>query len=181
MVKCLNCGFLAVRDELDAGKVYEATESTRAGGLHVGADGEWRAAQIFCLEGCPCFPKRYEPGEKHFCEATEVISIIRQDLDCPKWRKWERGLTPKEHKLMGMWEDIMTRQRKADDRSFRVNMALALGTVAACFAGWIAALWPIWHREAPPAPPQVIVQPATPMVIVQPAAAPAAPKNSARP
>lgn len=172
MVKCLNCGFLAVRDELDAGKVLEATESTRAGGIHsggvhAGSDKDWKTANVFCFAGSPAFPKPYEPGQPYVCSSGEVVPLISSEIDCPNWREWERGFTPKEHKIMEQARVFANFLLAGQRQTLYLNALLALSSVAgALFTGWNA-----WRPATSPPAPTIInqVQPATPTAIVQPA------------
>ncbi len=125
MVKCAECGFLAIRNT-ESRELEEAEEIFREKGV-VPTTGY--------LEGQPT--SRHEPLPLCFAQVCDLKaefkkadkmgspgyvaldSVIHMERDCSDFTPWQQGFTPKEHREMldrQEWRDWQERQRKADRR-----------------------------------------------------------------
>ena len=127
MVRCNECGFLAVRDEYD-NSVGEADGETRAHGEHRSSQGNKTCARLKCYRVSPSFPA--VPPRP----AVAIAAAIGQEIDCPLWRQWSEGKTPQEHEQMSFAEIMELRQKtmqleakqQADERERRMEERHAL-------------------------------------------------------
>ena len=110
MVKCRECGFLAVRDEL--GEVCEATRETREKGTRRDYTGHWGCPSLFCYCGSAAFPS----VPRNPIQA--IAAAITAAIDCPRWQPWREGKSPKEHEEMGLIEisELRQAQLRHEDR-----------------------------------------------------------------
>ena len=113
MVKCSECGFLAVR--------------TRTSRELREAEGEYRkrGLRIAISEHIPiCFAQVRDFREEIIKEkgasnldSVDVIPFVSQEIYCNSFTKWKQGFTPKEHREMldrEEWRDWQEKQRKWD-------------------------------------------------------------------
>lgn len=59
-------------------------------------------------------------------QSEKLVAVLsRQDRHCQKWRRWQQGFTPKEHREMldREWMLKYQAERKESDRNFRLRMA----------------------------------------------------------
>ena len=171
MVKCRECGFLAVRDQL--GEVCEAARDTREKGSRRDYSGHPGCPSLFCYRGSAAFPA--VPTNP----IQEIAAAIDKEIDCPTHTPWLEGRSPKEHVEMDLIEQQRAWQRDENARhDARENLRdrrqmIGLGIAAiGLVAGPLLTLLVSQKQQitVQPATPTVIVQPATPTVIVQPPA-----------
>lgn len=106
MVKCAECGFLAVRNFVNRG-LEEAEETFREKGYPTNIfDAEGRLRPIH--EELPlCFAQRYnlrdkfkEFAGKDSPDNFSVRYVINEERECEAFTKWQLGFTPREHREM---------------------------------------------------------------------------------
>lgn len=106
MVKCSECGFLAVRD-IDTRELEEVDGTFREWGRpplkRIGGRNQYKGQYDIPL----CFVQSYNlydevktAGGKPELDYVIVKSIIDQDRQCNSFIKWQQGFTPKEHREM---------------------------------------------------------------------------------
>jgi len=105
MVKCKDCGYLAVRDEYN-NNVCEAAELTRNHGQHQSSQGSSTRAKVFCFNNSPCFPCITNEGPVRqrttHSKAGEdpVVKCINENVDCARFVPWCPGKSPAEQEKM---------------------------------------------------------------------------------
>ena len=126
MVKCADCGFLAVRNT-NTRDLEEAEQDfrTRAYIPMTGDPGRTYAR----LEKLPlCFVSSFNLQEeirnksgKIEVSAENIIEVMNCDRDCPNITKWKTGFTPKEHqdKLDWLINQKWQTDREQSDRDWQ--------------------------------------------------------------
>jgi len=95
-VKCVECGFLAVRDEYND-SVCEATQLTRTKGTHKSSNGNTTNANVFCYKDSSAWhsPEKSSLRSMHSPKSeNKVISVLEQDKECALFCKWVPGQDP---------------------------------------------------------------------------------------
>jgi len=145
MVKCIDCGFLAVRD-LRSRQLVEMEQGYRIKG---------ESPQVidfsphFNIYDAPrCFVRAYDLREEikkdtRRCSSQEkILPVINSDRDCKLFTEWQQGFTAKEHREMldrKEWRDWQENQRKSD-RRWRIIELVVLGVIAVIVAGGFTIL-----------------------------------------
>ena len=154
MVKCADCGYLAVRSKVDY-SLGEATSDFREKGMVAIGRDDRGMNQHPLHENIPlCFTR-----QPYFRDATkniknrdnpfeEVKAMIQKDIDCKEFTTWQQGFTPKEHREMQSikeqreWQE---KQRKSDRcwRFWEILAFIIAGAVTAFIASLIGrgSLW----------------------------------------
>ncbi|MBI2855373.1 MAG: hypothetical protein HYX93_00825 [Chloroflexi bacterium] len=129
---CVDCGFLAVRNG-NNGQLMEADHTVRENGS-IGTYYGHTSPPV-CLVMAANLPDeiyrawrertgaRDERGQGY--NPFDAQSVIQKpDRNCPKWRRWQQGFTPKEHREMLDRAEMLRRQEERDknDREFRLTM-----------------------------------------------------------
>jgi len=117
LVKCADCGFLAVRKKVTR-ELVDAESTTR---------------EIGALDG-----ERYDPYPICFVReigiqrevggnltADRIKAVLLLERDCKSSTKWQQGLTPKEHYEMIANTRVaeIQAQQARDDRAFQADQA----------------------------------------------------------
>ena len=147
MIKCADCGFLAVRN-LRTRQLEEAEKEyrDRAYISLTGEEGKLHPR----LESLPlCFVASYDlqdeirnKSPKKEVDSRNIIAVVNADRDCDKSTKWLLGFTPKEH------QDILDRQeilkwqidREKADKKWRLIELIVLGLISVFIAGGFTIL-----------------------------------------
>ena len=160
MVRCENCGFLALRD-------YETHEL-------VEADVKCRESTIFARNmGVPlCFVREHEIGKEVLdmrdaqqIDAQEAApKVMRMERQCSAFTPWYQGFTPKEHREMLLdlerkklelqerqAERQWTEQREQGSRRFQLFNTLVSAFAGAVFAAVVGGVF-AWLAIRPAAP-----------------------------
>lgn len=153
VVKCSECGYLAVRDR--EGNVIEVVGRVRETG---GFGGDKGHADFFCIQRSDAFSLLPPRGDGH-----ERATCIRQERDCLVYCRWMEGYSPKEHVEIMLHKVLLDHQaeldRKRDERernwrkedvdlakrALKVNVwaivaAFWGGIIAAVIGAWVAYL-----------------------------------------
>ena len=131
MVRCSDCGFLALRSREDGALVEADAEYRRRGVVFV-----QRGARFESTERLPrCFVQRrdFVAGYSYDPETVAAISIqvlIAEELECGPdatrlgFTQWIQGHTPKEHREMLDRHRLleMDTAREADRRRFEIGL-----------------------------------------------------------
>ena len=131
MVKCSECGYLAVRDK-DSRELKEAEVEYRKRGLRI---AKYEYIPI-CFVQVRDF--RDEVINKKGASNLDNISIgefISKEIKCELFTKWLQGLTPKEHVEMIDRERMLKWQieREDADRKWRTKQQWFMVLVAGIF------------------------------------------------
>lgn len=188
MVRCADCGLLAVRNP-NTFMLEEMDEWSRERGRtnYPARDPSDQVSVMMAPAAIPlCSVMAYDllkeiKDQGRLPNATS-LAVIQKDRDCRQFSTWHRGFLPKEHKQMLL--DIEERKR-ADSQRFRDKwsdfaisaLAAILGSAATYFLTRPMPEKPVVPLPAPVVnvspviqPPTIIVQPAppTPIQIVVP-------------
>ena len=132
MVKCADCGYLAVRNR-DTYCLDEAGSDFREKGM-VALGREYGRNQYPLHEQMPlCFARYQYLGEeikninKEKNATEEVSRIIKTEIKCEEFVKWQHGFTPKEH-------------REMLDRQWERKWRIITGIIFVCLAGLFTLL-----------------------------------------
>lgn len=111
MVKCSECGFLAVRDEYND-ETCEATDLTRGRWMHKSSKGNSVIADVFCFKNAPTFT-RFEKVTRGdgFVPLESRLEQIATHRECDSFCRWNPGKTPKEHEAM-QFQDVAFQLQK---------------------------------------------------------------------
>lgn len=185
MVRCADCGFLAVSDPRtrqlvevgpDGRERWELPATpfrfeTVAAGLSPSSPVTGRIPLYpgtpICAAGA--MPIDREAGSD---KPDAVLPVICGDRPCLGFVRWRRDLSPKEHHQMWMAEQMQQFQADQNRRarrqgSWNVLLGGAIGLVGVMLGKLIAAPAPPPVVNVPPqSPPNVIVQPPTVVVNV---------------
>ncbi len=128
MVKCADCGYLAVRN-INSYCLDEAGSDFREKGA-VALGREYGRNQYNLHEQRPvCFVQRYDlrgeiksvfvAGKKD--ETGCVLQVITKERECSEFTDWQQGFTPKEHREMldRQWMIDFQAKRENEDREWR--------------------------------------------------------------
>ncbi len=132
MVKCADCGFLAVRHHSER-YLAEVEGNIREG-------GEWpvqRGGGIPIYERRPlCFAMSEQIGvPKDDYSPLDFKEHIHEKKDCKEFTEWQQGFTPKEHREMldrQEFRDWQEKQSKSD-RLWRIIESIVFILVAGGF------------------------------------------------
>lgn len=112
MPKCLDCGFLAVRD-CYSNEICEATPRSREKGEFLSSEGKTTPANFFCYQSCKQFP------ECNSVEKSEKVRRLDLTIKCDKFVSWREGRTPKEHEQMTFMEQVQIQQKAFQDQQIQ--------------------------------------------------------------
>ncbi len=129
MVKCVDCGYLAVRN-VDSRELEEAEEGFREKGTGPMAqiyEGNAQAhlrhwKQPLCFARVHGFSDDFRKAiNEKIPEDGRVKEIIQRERQCNQSTDWQQGFTPKEHRetLDRKWMIDFQSKREDDDRSWR--------------------------------------------------------------
>lgn len=191
MVKCAECGYLAVRSRNDQALVSPGDEQRTTGRSpeieKPAAPGSaestisWLQSTIPLLEVVPLcslsiarldeeFDAEYKDrGSQWSLEGTNAaLAIVKKDRQCDRFIPWIRALSPKEHLDMDLfarqqaWQDERNRREESRDaKNLRLNLLLVLAAVAAAVAAW----WSAMHPTVITIPAPVVQQPSPPKTV----------------
>jgi hypothetical protein len=171
---CDTCGFLVMRVWGDT-VFYEATQEYREKGVDVGASGSSSRPPL-CIVLAARLDKEVEEhtreraGPNMSNTEYDLLPIIQKpDRDCSKWRKWEQGFSPKEHREMmdRQWmlnmedkRDTSTREWQAEQEAKRRRFQLWLAVLSGLMvilAAMVGALYGVYvQRDVDP--PNITIQ-----------------------
>jgi hypothetical protein len=122
--KCVDCGFLA-----DGYTFNEVNEKQRRG-----EDSNVFARDSFiCVEGKMDFANETDPSGAGFV-ASVALTVLWKERDCPVFREWRRGFSPKEHVEMVDREKML--------KWHRIELALIIfGNLLAAAVGAAIVIW----------------------------------------
>ena len=191
MVKCVECGLLAVRCQ--DGSLGEVGEQAR---ILVDTPSHAKDPLFLCSARRIRFTQNFRSGD---CR-----NQFEEDRLCQSFIQWDPGLSPKEHKEMRATQAMLDAQaarleaQAAREREWRVadmelatdNLKAARGNVAAQWLATTVALlvaicgcglwvWNAWHPS--PLPPIVVQVQSPPATNLQPVNPPAATTSADRP
>ena len=137
VAKCIDCGFLAIRDHYND-EVREATEHCRATGRHQSSRGNGTPAKFFCYASSPAFPAYAKPGEFRPPPSDRLtaeqmaaghpppskptpasILAFGTEVDCCEYCQWRPGKSPKEHEEMSFLQEVEARSSRWRDEELR--------------------------------------------------------------
>lgn len=146
MVKCSECGFLAVRnsesrnlEEIE----FKSRETGNIGkqryvlvpvcfGMIINIDRE-----IEELRKSPQYTiKQNEIGEVIWPKWNELVKIvIDKDRECTHFTKWYQGFTPKEHREMldRQWQIATEEKRRINDRKWHIAEIILIVILSGLF------------------------------------------------
>lgn len=107
-VTCLDCGYLAVRDEYTE-STCEAIKATRTTGWHQSSMGNSTPADLFCYKTSPAFPITDGTGQDCSLDDLHVLQL-RTEIECATWIAYYPGKSPKEHEEMSVVEQMRCEQ-----------------------------------------------------------------------
>lgn len=145
MVRCKDCGYLAVRDQLDVAKVSEATRDYRTQGRQRDSVGGNTPGTPICHIGMRTFEHRDSPS---------IVAETSQEFECNGFTPWIEGRSPKAHEEMSFVEQMeaRTHQWRAEDLSWRrgtfwvlffsaILSGILSGLIAGAASGYFTSLW----------------------------------------
>ncbi len=155
MVRCADCGFLAVKN-LTTRALEEVEEGFRKRGViplsevrpSYGRHEDLPLCFVGRHEDLPlCFVGRHDlqweiksTGKQ---DKTVVITVINDERQCGEaFTEWKLGFTPKEHREMldrAEWLKWQERQRR-DDKRWRVIELIVIGVITVIIAGGFTIL-----------------------------------------
>jgi hypothetical protein len=126
IVKCVDCGFVALR-RTTTRKLVEIEFEIRQ-------NGKIPDEQVVCASGKKqyepwlyCFRQRYvlrdEQNKIAGGHEQMILAVISAERHCGKFKKWEQGWSPKGHIEMDLLERQQVREdkRDADNRNFLIE------------------------------------------------------------
>jgi hypothetical protein len=155
-VKCGECGFVALRDELGTGAL-EVNKATRTTGRRTISSGTLINADPFCYKNSPAFvgcnlqlsthsgtPK----GSDH-----PVVAMLDKSRECDRFRFWLPGKSPQEHEQMSFYDEVRLRtqadkeeaRRIADARHFQ-NIIVSIFTALVAVGALVVSIVAITKR-----------------------------------
>ena len=142
--KCIDCGFLAVRNENN----HHLEEARRdASGLIKEIQYEFHQGkniQPLCFVNRVNLPFAYtevQMSTQYLIDnETKINIVLKKERDCDLFREYQQGFTPKEHREMmdrERFQEWQDKQRKEDKR-WRVIELVVISVVAilAATIGW---------------------------------------------
>lgn len=143
MVKCIECGLLAVKDEYTK-KSCEADKETRETGLHSSSEGNLTPAKWTCYGNSPKFkdPESWRYGQltKEGDEENDTLAAFKENVDCDKFLAYHPGKSPQEHEDMSFQEKMQIQQIEFErriERRHHSNLILHGLTILVAAAGLI--------------------------------------------
>lgn len=134
MVKCSECGFLALRDKT-TGLLVEANDDYRASGRvpeYIAAYKEYHNYPICFAMAYDLMPEVEQAAQQQFINGSDdwgkyTLGVINKERVCPPHGKsygfttWQQGFTPKEHREMleRQWMRQREDKRDADIREWQ--------------------------------------------------------------
>jgi len=120
MVKCADCGFLALRD-FESRELREAEREIRETGSQgdrstgVDAHGIPRFEPIYeavalCIQGIRNFSSTPIQGATFARRIDPFAHAIQEDFECERFFDWREGLSPKEHLEIQARDQVLDRQ-----------------------------------------------------------------------
>ena len=151
MVKCSECGFLAVRTSPNIGEVPYLAE------MHEGHRREARISERNVYYPKPvCFMRvawfREQMDEVPNDAYPDLSPVIHADHPCDEFTEWHQGFSPKEHREMldrQFLFDAEERRRK-EDKAWRRTELVVLGVIAVVVAGGFTILGAFIQRGSIP-------------------------------
>ena len=126
MVKCADCGFLAVRNRYDfhldeAGRGYRETGQAALGRVNEMAHYELHDQQPICFALANDLKVEFDNETKERNSTVSAFNVLAKGRDCNSFTKWQQGFTPKEHREMLDREEMLEWQaaREDADRKWR--------------------------------------------------------------
>lgn len=102
MVKCKDCGYLAMKDAVSKALV-EAEPHMRKTGEYLTSHAHPRQAQFFCYQGCR------QLTEDQLGAASRMVAAINDDIACDRFIQHRHGRNAKEHEEMEVLEQLKLR------------------------------------------------------------------------
>lgn len=106
MVKCADCGFLAVRLTAHKHEIVEAEPGLRERGIIVPKD--YHVVPL-------CFVREYNLA-KEIGDPSQgpkkILEIMQRDRECKAFTEWHQGFSPKEHAEMLLHEELRKSERE---------------------------------------------------------------------
>lgn len=155
MVKCAECGFLALRNRVSR----ELVE----------VEGPLRQSANAPMPRTPTEPRElYERTPLCFARARqlqdevsnddrhELLRVFQRDRDCPSFTTWQQGFTPKEHRDMLDRQWLLEREERRDKEQRqwqtrqRIIDLVVLGLIATLVAGGFTVLGAFIERGSFP-------------------------------
>jgi hypothetical protein len=167
MVRCADCGFLAVRNP-ETRSLEAVDHEARTSGHFPGYGKDfviWPGPACFRMAadlGAECKAVQEADGKKETDSKRVYLVVITKDRDCSEFTEWHPGFSPKEHRemLFDIERKKLEMQEKADERRFNLRSNLictiagaALGAILYAFASVVITNWtsPKPSSVAPPA------------------------------
>ena len=128
MVKCSECGFLAVRSKKDFKLDEASSEYRKSGVIAIGYDEqginqhELHFQKPLCFAGVYDLSSEFDKETKGQNNTVSTLKVITKDRDCTRCTDWHQGFTPKEH-----WEML--------DRQWERKWRIITGTIFVILAG----------------------------------------------
>lgn len=111
-VKCVDCGFLAMRDPA-TNQAREVTEKERNDGLTTNPQRRLPHLEpilLLCFQSCELFVANHKVKRSNGGfpkgDANPNINAINTEIECDSFRKWERGKSPEKHEEMSIVEQV---------------------------------------------------------------------------
>ncbi len=115
MVKCADCGFLAVRSKVDYSLGEAAADFRENGAVAIGVDSKGMNQHPLHEIRPLCFARAFNLGEEIQTQVgtgkndlQSVLHVIKHDRNCNVFTKWQSGFSPKEH------QEILDRKQQSD-------------------------------------------------------------------
>ena len=136
MVKCADCGYLALR-EWESRALVETEQHYREIGTDPPRTGmdKHKRYEDWPLCFAMAWPLREEiQGERQEIGGPEVASVLRvihKERECSKYVDWQQGFTPREHREMLDRQWLLHREdtRNAEQRKFQRHMTFISGVI----------------------------------------------------
>ncbi len=168
MVKCADCGYLAVRNKETHALVSPAREQRETGEAPPAPGAVERPIGTIpiCAIGVCDLRRKVEEarrgmvGKPVIRDGEAPKAVIQKDHDCQRSTKWIPALSPKEHIDMDLlekqqvWDDERDKRQQAwqeerDARNLRVNRWLVLAAVISALAALASAFFAGWSATHP--------------------------------
>ena len=141
MVKCANCGYLAVRNKTDYYLGEASIDFRDRGSIALGTDDKGNNQHPLHEKIPLCFARYHYLGDaiksiQHKDNPfNEVTTIIQADINCSEFIEWQQGFTPKEHREMVDRDKMLKLQndREVADRKWRDKQDKKLVIIAGIF------------------------------------------------
>lgn len=116
--KCADCGFLATWNN-GAGqweevehKQRETGQSQARGAGRIPFEAMGQFSDPFCLIRAFDLPCEYKQERSE----NRVLAVLQRERDCPSFREWQQGFSPKEHREMMDREKMLKWQTDREDK-----------------------------------------------------------------